>query len=93
MTLRSSDTVHPITPNSNSLFSFKKQKQEQPLEIIKGVEMLPDIEDWKEISTSTYLEGGLIPTLSKASPFPTDSLSGTRLGARDSAGMTCGLWG
>ena len=30
-----------------------KRKQEQPLQIIKEVEMLHDIENWKEISTST----------------------------------------
>ena len=57
MTLRSSDTVHPITHNSHSLFSFKKQKQEYPLQFIKEVEMLQDTEERKELSTLTEVEG------------------------------------
>ena len=54
LTLRSSDTVHvPVRLIGSNVFSFKKQKQEKPLQFIKEVELLRQTEDRKDLSTST----------------------------------------
>ena len=39
--------------NWNSCFSFKKQKQDKPLQFIKEVELLHQTEDRKDLSMST----------------------------------------
>ena len=39
------------------MFYFKKRKQDQLLKFIKEVEMLKEIEDRRELSTSTEIEG------------------------------------
>ena len=39
------------------MFYFKKRKQDQPLKFIKEVEMLKETADWRELSTSTEIEG------------------------------------
>ena len=39
------------------MFYFKKRKQDQPLKFIKEVEMLKETADWRELSTSTEMEG------------------------------------
>ena len=51
-TMRSSNTVQvPVRVS----FSFQKQKQDKPLQFIKEVKLLKQMEDRKELSTSTSM--------------------------------------